>query len=57
MGNIATGILATKVINTAGADGLIHGNPRLFFIQIKAIIITMAWILVYNQLWPFLDNR
>jgi len=42
-GVIATGIWATKTVNPAGADGLLYGNPALLWIQIKAVLITMAY--------------
>lgn len=42
-GGIATGIFASKAINSAGADGLIHGNIKLVGIQLVAIIATVAY--------------
>jgi Amt family ammonium transporter len=42
-GAIATGIWATKAVNPAGADGLLYGNPVQLWIQIKAVVITMAY--------------
>jgi len=44
-GAIATGLFATKSVNPAGADGLLYGNPVLFWIQIKAVFITVVWSL------------
>jgi Amt family ammonium transporter len=44
-GAIATGLFASKAINSAGADGLFFGNPVQLFIQIKAVLIT--WIFVF----------
>jgi Amt family ammonium transporter len=44
-GAIATGLFATKSVNPAGADGLLYGNPLLFWIQIKAVFITVVWSL------------
>ena len=37
-GGIATGIFASKSINPAGADGLIHGNIRLIGVQTLSIV-------------------
>jgi len=51
-GSLATGLWAKKVINPAGANGLFYGNPSLFFIQLKAVAITItysfaaSWILL-----------
>jgi len=45
-GAIATGLFATKAVNPAGADGLFYGNPLLFWIQIKAVFITVVYSLV-----------
>ena len=45
-GTLATGIWATKSINPSGADGMMYGNPGLFFIQLKAIVITIVYSLV-----------
>ncbi|MGV8984306.1 ammonium transporter [Clostridium sp.] len=42
-GGIATGIFASKAINSAGANGLIYGNIKLVGIQLIAIIATVAY--------------
>jgi Amt family ammonium transporter len=42
-GAIATGIFATKAVNSAGADGLLLGNPGLLFIQLKAVLFTVIY--------------
>jgi Amt family ammonium transporter len=44
-GALATGLFASKAINSAGADGLFFGNPGQLMIQIKAVLIT--WIFVF----------
>ena len=50
-GILATGFLATKMVNPSGADGLLFGNPSQFFIQVKCALITivycaaMTWII------------
>ncbi len=49
-GAIATGIWATKMVNPAGADGLLFGNPIQLWIQIKATLITMAYSFVLSWL-------
>ena len=45
-GAIATGIFATKAVNPAGADGLLYGNPGLFWIQVKAVLVTAVYSFV-----------
>ncbi len=45
-GAIATGLFATRTVNPAGADGLLYGNPLLFWIQIKVTFITIVYSLV-----------
>ncbi|MBP2032246.1 Amt family ammonium transporter [Clostridium algifaecis] len=42
-GGIATGIFAWKAINSAGASGLIHGNPKLVLIQLTGIVATIVY--------------
>ena len=44
-GALATGLFASKAINSAGADGLFFGNPSQLLIQIKAVLIT--WVFVF----------
>ncbi|MCL5292604.1 MAG: ammonium transporter [Actinobacteria bacterium] len=43
VGSLATGIFASKVINPAGANGLLFGNPSLFLIQFIAVAVTMGF--------------
>ncbi len=51
-GALATGLWATKSVNSAGNDGLFFGNPGLLLIQAKAVLATavysavMTWILL-----------
>ncbi|AJA49452.1 ammonium transporter NrgA [Clostridium pasteurianum DSM 525 = ATCC 6013] len=42
-GGIATGIFASTGINSAGANGLYYGNPKLLGAQLIAIIITVIY--------------
>jgi Amt family ammonium transporter len=41
-GALATGIFASKTINPAGADGLLHGNPGLLYAQVVSTVV--VWI-------------
>jgi Amt family ammonium transporter len=47
-GAIATGIFATTSVNSAGANGLLYGNPGLLWIQIKVTVITMVFSFVVS---------
>ncbi|MCB2355609.1 ammonium transporter [Clostridium estertheticum] len=42
-GVLATGIFASKAINSAGANGLIYGNIKLVGIQLIAIVAIIAY--------------
>jgi Amt family ammonium transporter len=46
VGSIATGFLATKSINPAGADGLFYGNPHLVITQLIATGVSIGYSLV-----------
>jgi Amt family ammonium transporter len=41
-GAIATGIFASAAVNPAGKDGLLYGNPGLFFTQLLTVVV--AWV-------------
>ena len=45
-GALATGIFATVAVNSAGANGLIHGNPGQLGAQAAAVGVTLAYSLV-----------
>ncbi len=45
-GALATGLFASKTVNPAGNDGLFFGNPGLFIIQLKAVLITVVYSFV-----------
>jgi Amt family ammonium transporter len=42
-GALATGVFASAAVNPAGANGLLHGNPRLLAIQAAAVLSTAAF--------------
>ena len=42
-GALATGLFATKLVNDAGGDGLLYGNPKQLGVQIVAVLVT--WVL------------
>ena len=43
VGMLMTGLFATKAVNSAGNDGWFYGNPSFFFIQLKAMLIVVAF--------------
>ncbi len=45
-GALATGLFATKTVNSAGADGLFYGNPAQLLIQTKAVLLTVVYSFV-----------
>ena len=42
-GALATGLFASVLVNSAGADGLFSGNPSLLMIQAIAVLATIAF--------------
>ena len=42
-GTLATGLFASKAVNSAGADGLFYGNPMQFLIQLKMVAVTILY--------------
>jgi Amt family ammonium transporter len=45
-GTLATGLFASKAINQAGADGLLAGNSKQFFVQLIAAVATVAYAFI-----------
>ncbi len=43
VGALGTGLFATTTVNSGGANGLFFGNPGLFLIQLKAVLITVFY--------------
>lgn len=43
-GGIATGLFATKTVNSAGANGLFYGDPSLVLKQLIAIVATYLFV-------------
>ena len=49
-GALATGMFATVAINSAGANGLLYGNPQQLLTQ--AIAVAVSWI--YSVVMTFI---
>jgi Amt family ammonium transporter len=56
-GAIATGIFATTAINSAGADGLLYGNSRLFLVQIMAALLSAGFAFLMTTILARVLNR
>ena len=50
VGMLLTGVLATKTVNPAGADGLLYGNPEFFFTQVKGMLIAVVFSFVMSYI-------
>jgi Amt family ammonium transporter len=48
VGMLMTGIFATKTVNSAGADGLLYGNPAFFLTQVKAMLCAVGYSFVVS---------
>jgi Amt family ammonium transporter len=48
-GALATGIFASAAVNSAGADGLLYGNPWLILKQLAAI--AAVWAFAFGMTW------
>ena len=42
-GALATGLFASRLVNSAGADGVFFGNPKQFLIQLIAVGVTIIY--------------
>jgi Amt family ammonium transporter len=49
-GALMTGVFATKAVNSAGADGLLYGNPKQLFIQLLAVVITIGYTFIMTAI-------
>lgn len=50
VGALLTGIFASKEINPAGGDGWLYGNPKQFFVQLLATVISATFSFVMTLL-------
>jgi Amt family ammonium transporter len=47
-GALATGLFASTVVNSGGADGLFFGNPSLLRAQLGAVVATYVFVFVFT---------
>lgn len=50
LGTLLAGVFASKLVNPAGADGLLLGNPKQFAIQAFAVLATVVYTLIVTYL-------
>ncbi len=48
IGTLSVGIFASKAINSGGANGLIFGNPKLFFIQAMGVVVVALYAFIVS---------
>jgi Amt family ammonium transporter len=53
LGIVLLGLFATTSFNPNGVNGLLHGNPRFFLIQLGAVVFSSIWAFVFtlSMLW------
>jgi Amt family ammonium transporter len=56
-GAMATGLFATKLVNSAGADGLLLGNPGQVWIQFIACATTIAYTAIATFVICFVVDK
>jgi len=49
-GALATGLFASKAVNSSGANGLFFGNPRQFIVQLTAVGSTLVYSFVATMI-------
>jgi Amt family ammonium transporter len=49
-GALATGLFASKAVNSSGADGLFFGNPKQFIVQLTAVCATLVYSFVVTTI-------
>lgn len=53
-GAILTGVFATKAVNSAGANGLLYGNPAQLWHQLVAVLVTIATTMIGTAIILFI---
>ncbi len=57
LGITMLGIFGSHLWNPAGADGLLYGGSRFFFVQVASAIICSAWAFVFTYGFLWLISR
>jgi ammonium transporter, Amt family len=56
LGTILLGVFASKMINPAGADGLLRGDSSFFFKQVIAVLAASAYAFVFTYIMLIIIN-
>jgi len=57
LGTVALGVFAWSAMNSAGKDGLLHGNPGFLGIQAGAAALAATWGFVFTYVMLFAINK
>jgi len=57
LGVVLLGLLASKAVNAAGADGLLRGNASFFLMQIFTIIVSSIYAFGFTWLMLWAINK
>ena len=57
VGALLTGVFATTAVNSAGADGLLYGNPGQVMKQVIAIVATIVYSFVASMIILFITDK
>jgi Amt family ammonium transporter len=57
LGTILLGVFASKIVNSAGTDGLWYGNSVFFFKQIAAVVAASAYAFIFTYLMLAIINK
>ena len=57
LGITMLGIFGSHLWNPAGADGLVYGGTRFFFVQLASVVICSAWAFVFTYGFLWLISR
>ncbi|TAM39089.1 ammonium transporter, partial [bacterium] len=56
LGTLLTGVLASKLINPAGNNGLLYGNPRQLLVQLLAVAVAVGYTFIATfVIYKFVD--
>ena len=57
LGIILLGLMASKAVNAAGADGLLHGNSSFFLTQLMAVVVSSIYAFVFTYVMLAIINK
>ena len=57
LGVVLLGLLGSKAVNAAGADGLLHGNVSFFMMQIVTIVVSSIYAFGFTWIMLWVINK